>query len=237
MKDHLRWSNLASVLVALCAIGVALAVGGLHERAERGRGLLARPLPPQEYEQWARSEFYRRHPGEKPLNWRLAEAAVRMHDLRPMGKFVLSVTPGKWGNDCSDFVDCIADEALGARARCLRHSPDHLIGTDSRYFEHVPWDGNAPVLPGDLVEVRHSPWYEPNPQAPWHVGMLGPDDMVYDFEKLVSWPEPRYGRSPFTWFVRFSPGSGEVVLGRLRPQYRYRIDDIPIPRQPSNPAP
>jgi hypothetical protein len=195
----------------------------------RGGPAAVRSLSPQEYERWARTEFSRRHPGEKPLNWRLADTAVRMHDLRPMGKFVLSVTPGKWGNDCSDFVDCIADEALGARARCFRGSRDHLIGTDSPYFEHFIWDGRAPVLPGDVVEVRHSPWYDPDPRGCWHVGMRGPDGLVYDFEKLRSWPEPRYGRIPFPRFIRFSRGPGEVVLGRLRPQYRYRIEEVPVP--------
>ena len=233
MRHYVRLSNLALVLAALCVVGAALAVGISH----LGDGAtVARALSPQEYEHWGRAEFYRRHPDEKPLNWRLAETAVRLHNLRPMGKFVLSVTPGKWGNDCSDFVDCVADEALGARARCFRGSPDHLLGTDPRYFAYFPWDGRMPVMPGDLVEVRHSPWYDPDPDAGWHVGMLGPDGMVYDFAKLRSWTEPRYGRNSFAWFVRFSRGPGEVVLGRLRPEYRYRIENIPIPHQPLSPG-
>jgi hypothetical protein len=62
------------------------------------------------------------------------------------------------------------------------------------------------------------------------VGVLGTDGQVYDFVKLVSWPEARYGRHPFAWFVRHC-GPGEVALGRLRPQYRYLLEPIVVPAQ------
>lgn len=184
-------------------------------------------LSPEQYEAWARTEFARRHPGEQPLNWRLAETAVTFHRLQPMGKFVLAVKPGVWGNDCSDFVDCIADEALGARARCFRGSRDHLLGTSPRYFTYFLWDGRSPLQPGDLLTVRHSPWYDPDPDAAWHIGMLGPDGMVYDFVKLRRWSAARYGRNPLAWFLRYSQGPREVLIGRLRPQYRYLIEAVP----------
>lgn len=176
-----------------------------------------------EYEQYARAEFFRHYPGQRPLNWRLAETAVRFHRERPMGKFVLALESGQWGNDCSDFVDCIADEALGAGARCFRDSKHHLLGTSPRYFDYFLWDGKSPIMPGDLILVRHSPWYEPDPAAGWHVGIMGPEGMTYDFAKLKRWTTPRYGRNSLAWFVRYSRGPGEVVIGRLRAQYRYRM--------------
>ncbi len=162
----------------------------------------------------------------EPLHWRLAETAVRFCRERPMGKFVLAVEPGQWGNDCSDFVDRIADEALGAGARCFRGSRDHRLGTSERYFAYAPWDGRSAIMPGDLLLVRHSPWYEPDPAAGWHVGIMGPEGMIYDFAKLKRWSVPRYGRNPLAWFVRYSRGPGEVVVGRLRAQYRYRMVEV-----------
>jgi hypothetical protein len=177
----------------------------------------------------ARAEFQRRHPGEKPLNWRIGEIAEQFYREQPMGKFVLGLTPGKWGNDCSDFVDCIADEALGARARFHRGSREHLIGSDAtRYFVYRAADQRNTPQPGDFVLVRHSPWYAPSEEACWHVGAVGADGQVYDFVKLISWPSARYGRHDYAWFTRHC-GPGEVLLGRLRPQYRYELQPIVIP--------
>jgi hypothetical protein len=209
----------------LAAAGVGLAgwhLGRLSPTAA------PRALSPVPYEAWARREFVRRYPGEKPLNWRLAETAVRLHRERPMGRFVLGVEPGVWGNDCSDFLDCVVDEALGVGARCFRGGRNHRIGTDPRYFHYFYWDGREPLQPGDLISVRHSPWYDPDPDAAWHVGMLGPDGRVYDFVKLRRWSEARYGRNPLGWFLRYSRGPKEVLVGRLRPQYRYRLEPIPV---------
>jgi hypothetical protein len=228
MRTPSRSTPALPVFLALVVLGTAVAGAFYLRGSHLVFPTIAGVLPPAEYERWARAEFYRRHPGEKPLNWRLAETAVTMRRLRPMGKFVLAVQPGQWGNDCSDFVDCIADEAFGARARCFRGSPDHLLGTDPRYFVYFVWDGRSPVMPGDLILVRDSPWYEPNPEAAGHIGIVGPDQLVYDFAKLRSWSQPRYGRTSFSWFVRYSRQPGEVLIGRLRPQYRYLIEAIPV---------
>ncbi len=214
---------LASLLFAGALAGVS------YWRTGRVRPhSLTHLLSPEEYERWARAEFARRHPGEKPLNWRLAETAVTFHRVKPMGKFVLGVKPGVWGNDCSDFLDCIADETLGARVRCFRGSREHQLGTSPAYFAYFYWDGRSPIQPGDLVAVRHSPWYDPDPDAAWHIGMLGPDGMVYDFVKLRRWSEARYGRNSLQWFVRQSRDPREVLLGRLRPQYRYMMKAMPV---------
>ena len=232
-----RWRTTRLVGLGLVAVLLGGALASVGVSRYRASLRPARTyLSPAEYERWARGEFARLHPGEKPLNWRLAEAAVRLHRLQPMGKFVLGIKPGVWGNDCSDFVDAVADEAFGVKARCLRGSTQTLIGTDPRYFAYLPGDGKAPVQPGDLVEVRHSPWYEPNPDACAHVGIVGADGMVYDFAKLRSWSQARYGRTPVAWFVRHSQQPGEVLIGRLRPQYRYLIEPIPPPPAVS-PAP
>ncbi len=231
--------RMRSMVLGFLAVGVivALALTGALPYLRGQRLPLAwgpTRLSSEAYERWARAEFFRRHPTEEPLNWRLAETAVALHRLRPMGKFVLAVQPGEWGNDCSDFVDCAIDEALGARARCFRGSRHHLVGLDARYFACDAWDGRAPVQPGDAVLVRHSPWYDPDPEAAWHIGLIGSDGMVYDFAKLRSWSQPRYGRNSFAWFVRYSPDPGEVLIGRLRPQYRYRITPIPVPTSPGS---
>jgi hypothetical protein len=183
-----------------------------------------------QYEAWARAEFERRHPGEKPLNWAIGQAAVEIYRQRPMGKFVLGVTPGVWGNDCSDFVACAVDEGLGVGARFRRRSNWHLLAPDPRLWQELRWHPGEPVQVGDVVVVRHSPWYEPTDAACSHVGIVGADGMVYDFTKLRRWPEARYGRSEFAWFVHNSRRPGEVTLRRLKPQYRYRIVPLPPPR-------
>lgn len=233
---HLR---LPTILMGLAAAGLTTATvwtGVLpYLRGPRSPAVRTTRLPrAEEYERWARAEFFRRHLAAQPLNWRLAEAALALHRRRPMGQFVLAVKPGEWGNDCSDFVDCVIDEALGARARCFRGSRDHLIGLDARYFACHVWDSRSPVQPGDAVLVRHSPWYDPDPEAAWHIGIVGSDGLVYDFAKLRSWSQPRYGRNSFTWFVRFSPEPGGVLIGRLRPQYRYLLAPIPVPASPGS---
>ena len=186
----------------------------------------ARTIRKVDFERYARQRFEREHPGERPLNWRIGEAAVRFYKSKPMGKFALGIKSGEWGNDCSDFVDCAIDEGLGAGARFKRGSRDHLIGADPRYFGEARWDGKSPLQPGDVLAVAHSPWYEPYEGACWHVGIIGSDGRAYDFAKLRSWPEARYGRHTVAWFVRRSSGTGEVVVGRLRPEYRYRLRKV-----------
>jgi hypothetical protein len=186
-----------------------------------------RSMTPVEYETWAREQFARAHPGEKPLNWAIGRAVMRMHEQRPMGKFVLGITAGTWGNDCSDFVDCAIDEGLGVGARFRRRSNWHLLAHNRRLWQELPWAPGQAVQAGDVVVVRHSPWYEPTDASCSHVGLVGADGMVYDFTKLRRWPEARYGRSEFNWFVRHNPHPGQVVLRRLKAQYRYRI--VPLP--------
>jgi len=188
----------------------------------------AAPIPPvvtnEAYEAWARACFERDHPGGKPLNWAIARAAVEFHSTRPMERFVLSVDGRSWGNDCSDFVDCAVDEGLGVSARFRRGARDHAIGENPWYFAAMAWDATLPIQPGDIISVRHSPWYEPTEQSCWHCGLVGPDLAVYDFVKLKRWPEARYGRNSFDWFIRHSRAQpGQVQIDRLRPQYRYRI--------------
>ena len=188
----------------------------------------AAPIPPvatnETYEAWARTTFARTRPGEKPLNWAIAQAALEFHNARPMGKFVLSVDGKSWGNDCSDFVDCAVDEGLGVGARFKRGSRDHAIGESPWYFGTIQWDPTVPIQPGDIVSVRHSPWYEPTDASCWHCGVVGSDLAVYDFVKLKRWSEARYGRHSFDWFIGHSRSQpGQVLIDRLRPQYRYRI--------------
>lgn len=184
-------------------------------------------------EQWARAQFMRRHPRERPLNWAIAEAAMRFHETKPMGRFVLGLTPGEWGNDCSDFVECAIDEGLGVGARFSRNSDDHIYGRDPRLWDRFYWRPDITVQPGDLVSIRHSPWYAPHDDACWHVGIIGADGMVYDFTKLRSWKEPRYGRNDFDWFVRHSLSDQQVIIWRLAAKYRYLIEPLPAP----NPGP
>lgn len=225
--------RLARTLIIAAALATVwgLAEMALYVRARR-LGLppaYGRYLSAAAYEQWAREEFFRCYPGEKPLNWKIAATAERFYAEKPMGKFVLGVGPGEWGNDCSDFVDCIIDEALGAGARCFRlGARDHRIGESLWYFSFFFWDGRSPVQPGDILSVRHSPWYPPDPEACWHMGVVGADGKVYDFVKLKSWSQARYGKHSFEWFVRHAPGKGQVSIGRLKPQYRYRIKQVHI---------
>lgn len=180
-----------------------------------------------DYEQWARLQFNANFPESKPLNWDIAVAAVKLYNEEPMGRFVLAVEPGKRGNDCSDFVACAVDEGLGAGARFRRAGSEHIYGEDPRLFDAVIWMSGVTVQPGDIVSVRHSPWYEPYEGACWHVGIIGSDGRVYDFTKLKRWPKARYGRTPFMEFVGNCHKRGDVVIRRLAPQYRYRIEPLP----------
>lgn len=181
------------------------------------------------YEQWAWAQFTRKHPGEKPLNWAIAEAAVQFHRAKPMGKFVLGLEPGEWGNDCSDFVDCAVDEGLGVKARFKRDSKRHLLANDPRLFDCFYWRHDRDVQQGDIISVCHSPWYEPQDGSCWHVGIIGSDGMVYDFVKLKSWKKARYGRHEFEWFVRHSLGPRQVIVWRPAAKYRYKIAPVPEP--------
>lgn len=177
-------------------------------------------------EQRARARFAREHPDGQPLNVAIGRAAVRFHETKPMGKFVLGLGWDDRGNDCSDFVKCVVDEGIGLKARFKRDSDRHLIGDSYRYQYDFYWDRAAPLLPGDIVSVQHSPWYDPYPGACWHVGIIGADGMVYDFVKLKRWKEARYGRNKLEWFVRHAQGKGEVLVRRLLPEYRYRVWEI-----------
>jgi hypothetical protein len=210
----------------------ALAVAGLLYAASHLRNLpslsqLIRPAPSIAVrEERAKAHFLREHPGEQPLNVAIGEAAVRLYKAKPMGKFVLGLGADDKGNDCSDFVKCCVDEGLGLKARFKRGSPDHVIGDSLRYQYDFTWDHAQALLPGDIVAVKHSPWYEPYPGACWHVGIIGADGMVCDFVKLKSWGEPRYGRHKLEWFVQHAGGPDEVLVRRLLPEYRYRLREI-----------
>ena len=176
------------------------------------------------FEREARALFEQRHPGEKPLNWRIAETAQRFHREKPMGRFVLH------GNDCSDFVGCVIDEAIGPGARFNRDSEDHALcgegGAEPRsLFEIRRLPAMGDVQPGDIVHVRHSPWYPPNDDSCGHVGVVGPDGRVIDFSKLKSWPSARYHQVEFELFIRHN-SRDEVIIGRLRPEFRYRLWEI-----------
>lgn len=166
----------------------------------------------------------RRHPGEKPLNWAIAETAARLYREQPMGRFVLHE------NDCSDFVGCVIDEALGPGARYNRGSDEHALcgrggSTPRSLFDHRTLPEIGAVQPGDVVYVRHSPWYAPHEDSIGHVGVVGPDGRVIDFTKLKSWPSARYHRVEFGFFMRHAAPE-EVVIGRLRPEFRYRVLEI-----------
>jgi len=217
-----RVAHLAA-LVAL-AVGASLVAFGCDRQGRSATGLLTPPgaaLSAREYEQWARGEFRKRHPGEKPLNWRIAAKAVEFYHRRPMGRFVLD------RNDCSDFVDAIMDEALGAQARFRRHSRDHILAR-RRVWETLYWDRRTRLQPGDELVVRHSPWYEPYESRLWHIGVIGTDGQVYDWTKLRNWREARYGRNSVQWFTRNSPGRDEIAVVRLAPEYRYCIRPLPL---------
>jgi len=174
-----------------------------------------------DYETWAREKFLVEHPHEKPLNWAIGAVAERFYRNQPMGRFVLHE------NDCSDFVECVIDEALGAKARFKRGSDEHLIGERAGALDYWYWEPGQVVQPGDVIHVRHSPWYPPRENSIGHVGVIGTDGKVYDFVKLKQWRQARYARNEFDWFVRHSRGPGEVIIGRLRPEYRYRVKKLP----------
>lgn len=210
---------------ALAGVCCVLAVLGLALCRQRFRApvppLAPSALPEEGRAASARERFLAAHPGEKPLNWAIGDVAGRFHRARPMGRFVLHE------NDCSDYAECIIDEALGVGARFKRGSQKHLIGERAGAFEYWYWQPGLAVQPGDLVSVAHSPWYAPQEGSIGHVGVIGSDGMIYDFAKLRRWKSARYGRHPFAWFVRHSTGPREVIIGRLKPEYRYRIDPIP----------
>lgn len=212
---------------------IAVLAGGLcfGLREVWHRVYLLRTTPAPDLDAVAHAYFLRHHPGEKPLNHRIGQAAVAMYRARPMGKFVLGLTTPDVGNDCSDFVACAIDEGVGARARFRRHSQKHLVAQNPRYFDNFMWDRRTPLLPGDSVAVAHSPWYPPYEGACWHVGIVGSDGLVYDFVKLKSWNGPRYGRHRVDWFVRNVTQPQEICITRLRPEYRYLLERVPVPRQ------
>jgi len=216
-----RWAIVVAGLILACTMGWAL----LRYLQMAGEfDLPAGPLlvlDAQRYEAMARRHFFRHHPGEKPLNWRLAEKAVEFHHTQPMGKFILQQ------NDCSDFVDCITDDALGYTARFKRGSTEHVATHIRSLWRLFYWDQRAPLMPGDIISVRHSPWYDPSPDSCWHVGIIGSDGQVYDFVKLKSWRTARYGRNSLLWFVRNSRGPEQVIVWRLHPRYRYRLSPLP----------
>jgi len=182
------------------------------------------------FEEWARAEFMRKHPGGKPLNWSIAQKAEDFVRAEPMGRFVLH------SNDCSDFTDAILDEALGARARFRRASKHHVLAPEPSLWEFHRWEPGLTLMPGDEIAVRHSPHYPPYDEAPWHRGIVGTDGMVCDWTKLRSWSTDRYGRHTVEWFVHNSSGPNEVIVRRLRPAYRYLIEPIPVHGVPSSPV-
>jgi len=57
------------------------------------------------------------------------------------------------------------------------------------------------------------------------VGVVGPDGRVIDFSKLKSWPSARYHQVEFDFFTRHNKPN-EVVIGRLKPEFRYRVFEI-----------
>jgi len=174
------------------------------------------------YEARARQRFYREHPGEKPLNWKIAAKADEFHQSQPMGKFVLHK------NDCSDFVDAVVDDALGAKARFRRDSSEHILTGKKRLWDAFYWDRKWPLLPGDVVSVAHSPHYAPREGSIWHCGVIGADGAVRDWTKLKTWRAGRYGRHSVEWFVRHTRSRSEVIIWRLKPRYRYHLEPVPV---------
>lgn len=215
-----RASRVPALALLLAGVGASALVAYSHWR---GRPVT---MSEAEFEAYARAEFAREHPGEKPLDWAIGAAAERFHKAQPMGKFVLSLESGKWGNDCSDFVNCAIDEGVGVKARFKRGSTQHLVGESFLHFRYVLWDRRSPLQPGDVLSVAHSPWYAPYAGANWHVGVVGTDGMVYDFVKLKSWLGPRYGRHTPEWFIRHAKGKLDVAVTRLRPEYAYKLKPV-----------
>jgi len=213
----------------LLSIVVGLVIGLAIVYAFRPPGL-ALPRPPDAVqrlfspsEKQLRAAFYKDHAGGKPLNWAIAEMADEMHESKPMGKFVLHE------NDCSDFMEAVVDEGLGATARFKRESDRHILTRRSGLWNVFYWDRKAPLLPGDQVSVRHSPHYAPKDGSIGHCGLIGSDGNVRDWSKLRSWSTDRYGSNSVEWFTRHSPGPREVVITRLRPEYRYLAKPVPLP--------
>lgn len=218
---------------AIALIIVAVAMVGAYLYRFRPPAMYTMLLPhmesAEERERRARKHFLSEHPGQQPLNVAIGKAAIELYETQPMGKFVLGLGVRDEGNDCSDFVNCVIDEGLGAKARFRRASDRHLLGSNPEYFQNLVWDHKSPLLPGDAVSVAHSPWYAPYPGACWHVGIIGADGMVYDFVKLKRWKTARYGRNGVAWFVRHATKPNEVIVTRLRPEYRYKLQEIRIP--------
>lgn len=220
-----RWVRIGLLLALAFAIGV---LAELRAKLPVAAPRLP-PLPGTPTDAELRSRFERQHPGERPLNWAIAEAAAAFCDSQPMGRFQLAVKLGQWGNDCSDFVACAIDEGLGAKARFHRNSDQHLLGDDRRLFESFWLHPGDAAQPGDVLSIRHSPWYQPYDGACWHCGVIGPDGQVYDFTKLKSWSKARYGRNSVAWFTRHSRGKHQILVERLRAEYRYRAKPLPTP--------
>ncbi len=227
MNTRTRLLALICALVGVLLLGALAAVS--WSRARAAGWAVPRAVVPRmtehQYERWARAVFLEEHPGEKPLNWAIARTVAEFHETHPMGKFI------RHENDCSDFVGCVVDHALGAGARFERGSEDHALcgpggAVRRRLFRTRRLPDVDAVQPGDVVGVRHSPWYPPKEETIGHVGIIGPDGFVYDFVKLRSWRTARYGRVKFEWFTRHSEPE-QVYVSRLRPEYRYRLREVP----------
>jgi len=218
----MRWST---AIVLVVVVGVLAAYVTWYVVPDTG------PLPEIpglsririDRDEHARKQFYRECPGEKPLNWKIAAKAEELHRTKPMGKFVLHE------NDCSDFEEAIIDDALGAKARFRRDSSRHILSRQKRLWRIYYWDRATPLLPGDAISLRHSPHYRPYEGAIWHVGVIGTDGMVYDWSKLKSWSAGRYGRNTVERFARYSHGAKDIIIRRLKAEYRYRARPLPVP--------
>ncbi len=217
-------------LAIILGVGLGLALLGAgawvfaREDVRDLRLQIVRNVDPGAFEQQSRALFEQRYPDEKPLNWAIADTAERFYHEQPMGRFVLHE------NDCSDFVGCIIDEALGADARFNRDSDEHALcgeggSTPRALFDIRRLPERGAVQPGDIVHVRHSPWYAPHEDSIGHVGVVGPDGRVIDFTKLKSWSSARYNQVEFDFFIQ-NNAPDEVRIGRLRPEFRYRVLDI-----------
>jgi hypothetical protein len=216
----MRASSLGVLAVALAAAGV---LGVFLYRGLARRIIVPRiAWSPVDPGLQAKRDFYRKHPGRKPLNWKIGAKAEEFYRTRPMGKFALHK------NDCSDFTEAVVDDALGARARFRRNSDRHVLMRKWRLWDIFYWDREGPLLPGDIVSVEHSPHYEPYEGAIWHVGVVGTDSMVYDWTKLRVWSKDRYGRHSIEWFTRHAHGPRSVEVWRLKDVYRFKGRPVPI---------